>query len=136
MRRFGKFLAMVFVAVSLLSTTAFASETCVLSKIQEGECEIWWMYDNEKHWRACVNHRDRVGNDTVVTEPEAHEFVDGICTKCEREETGGLMAEKSYWIVFAIVAGIGYMIVLKYKPKKLERDEMTTFGLDKFKNIR
>ena len=85
MKRFGKFLATLFVAVLLFSMTAFANETCALAETSEGACEIWWMYDNIEHWRACVNHRDRAGNDTRVTEPEAHTFVDGVCTVCERE---------------------------------------------------
>lgn len=136
MKKFGKFLAIVFVAVFMLSMTAFATETCSLAETSEGECEIWWMFDNDMHWRACVNHRDNAGNDTKVTEPEAHTFEDGVCTVCGREEVTGFFMERSYWIIFAIVAGVGFMIVMRFKPKKLRSDEMTTFGLDKFKKIR
>lgn len=127
---------MIAIAVSLMSMTAFANETCSLAETSDGACEIWWMYDNEQHWRACVNHRDEWGNDTLVSEPEDHEFVDGICTVCEREEVKGFITERGYWILFLLVAGAGYMVVFRYKPKKLGRDEMTTFGLDKFKKIR
>ena len=67
MKRFGKFLAVLLMAVSIFSTTAFANETCALAETMEGECEIWWMYDNTQHWRACVNHRNQAGNDTIVT---------------------------------------------------------------------
>lgn len=136
MKRFGKFLAVLLMAVSLFSMTAFANETCALAETMEGECEIWWMYDNARHWRACVNHRNQAGNDTIVTEPEAHTFVDGVCTVCEREEVTGFLAEKSYWIVIVIVAGLGYMIVMKYRSPKLGRDDVTTFGLDKYKKFR
>ena len=136
MKRFGKFLATLFVAVLLFSMTAFANETCALAETMEGECEIWWMYDNTQHWRACVNHRDRAGNDTRVTEPEAHTFVDGVCTVCEREEVTGFLAEKAYWIVIVVIAGIGYIIVTRYRSPKLGRDDVTTFGLDKYKKFR
>lgn len=136
MKRFGKFLAVLLMAVSICSMTAFADETCALAETMEGECEIWWMYDNTQHWRACVNHRDQVGNDTIVSEPEAHEFVEGVCTVCEREEVTGFLAERSYWIIIVIVAGLGYMIVTKYRSPKLGRDDVTTFGLDKYKKFR
>jgi len=136
MKKFGKFLGVLLVAVFLMSMTAFANETCTLAGTQEGECEIWWMYDNAKHWRACVNHRDKAGNDTLVSEPEAHEFVDGICTVCEKEESKGFVAEKAYWIIIVLVAGVGYIIVSIYKSPKLGRNDVTTFGLDKFKKFR
>ena len=136
MKRFGKFLVVLLMAVSICSMTAFANETCALAETMEGECEIWWMYDNTQHWRACVNHRNQAGNDTIVTEPEAHEFVDGVCTVCEREEVTGFLAERSYWIIIVIVAGLGYMIVMKYRSPKLGRDDVTTFGLDKYKKFR
>lgn len=136
MKKFGKFLVILLAAASLMSMTALANETCSLAETQEGECEIWWMYDNHQHWRACVNHRDKAGNDTLVSEPEEHKFVDGICTVCEKEEAKGFIAENAYWIIIVLVAGLGYMIVMKYKPKKLGRDEVTTFGLDKYKKFR
>lgn len=136
MKRFGKFLAAILAAVTLFSMTAFANETCSLAETQEGACEIWWMFDNEQHWRACVTHRDRAGNDAIVSSPEAHEFVDGVCTVCEREEVTGFVAEKGYWIVIVVIAGVGYIIVSRYKSPKLGRDDVTTFGLDKFKKIR
>ena len=136
MKRVGKFLVILLATVSLLSMTAFANETCSLAVTEGGACEIWWMYDNEQHWRACVNHRNEWGADTIVTEPEAHEFVDGVCKVCEREEADGFIFSQSYWIVLLIVVGIGYSIVSKFKPKKLGRDEATTFGLDKFKKFR
>ena len=136
MRRFGKLLAMILVAVSLMSMTAFADETCYLAESSEGACDIWWMYDNKQHWRACVAHRDQAGNDTIVSEAEAHEFVDGICSVFEREEVTGFLAESSYWIIIVLVAGIGYMIVTRYRSPKLGRDDVTTFGLDKYKKFR
>ena len=136
MKRFVKFLAVVLSVVSMLSMTAFANETCSMAESSEEPCEIWWVYDKEYHWRACVNHKNASGNDTVITAPEEHEFVDGICTVCERPEAKGFIAESGYWIVFLVVAGVGFMIVMRYKPKKLGRDEMTTFGLDKFKKFR
>lgn len=135
MKKFGKFLAVLLVAVSLISMTAFANETCSLADTAEGACEIWWMYNKDQHWRACVEHRDSAGNDTIVSSPVDHEFADGVCTVCGRTESKGFFADKAYWIVFIVVAGIGFIIVSKYKPKKLERDEATTFGLDKFKRF-
>ena len=136
MKRIGKFLATLFVVILLFSMTAFANETCSLAESQEGACEIWWMFDNQYNWKACVAHRDGAGNDAIITEPEEHEFVDGICTVCEREEVTGFLAEKGYWIVIAAIAGIGYIIVSRYRSPKLGRDDVTTFGLDKFKKIR
>lgn len=136
MKRFGKFLAIIIAAVSIMSMTVFANETCSLAETAGGSCEIWWMFDNNQHWRACVAHRDSAGNDTIVTEPVAHEFKDGICTVCERPEPSGFLMQQSYWVVIAAVAGMGYFIVMKYKPKKLGRDEVTTFGLDKFRKFR
>ena len=136
MKRFGKFLAAILVTISVFSMTAFANETCSLAETSETPCEIWWMFNNDVHWRACVNHRDAEGNDTRVTDPEAHAFVDGICTVCEREESSGFVVDQAYWIIIVIVAGVGYMIVSKYRSPKLRSDEMTTFGLDKFKKFR
>ena len=136
MKKFGKFLAIMIAAVTLFSMTAFANETCSMAEVQGGECEIWWMFDNQYHWKACVAHRDKAGNDTVVTEPEVHEFVDGVCTVCEREEVTGFLAEKGYWIVIAAIAGVGYIIISRYRFPKLGRDDVMTFGLDKYKKIR
>ena len=136
MKRLSKLLAAILLTISLFSMTAFANETCALAETSESPCEIWWMFDNDAHWRACVNHRDAGGNDTKVTEAEAHTFVDGICSVCEREESSGFAGNQAYWIVIVIVAGAGYVIVLRYKPKKLGRDEVTTFGLDKYKKFR
>ena len=136
MKRVSKFLAAILITISLFSMTAFANETCALAESSETPCEIWWMFNNEMHWRACVNHRDSAGNDTRVTEAEAHEFVDGICSVCEHKESSGFVSEQAYWIIIVMVAGIGYVIVLRYKPKKLGRDEVTTFGLDKYKKFR
>ncbi len=136
MKKFGKFLATILITISLFSMTAFANETCALAETSETPCDIWWMFDYESHWRACVNHRDAAGNDTRVTEPEAHAFVDGICSVCEREESSGFLVEKSYWIIIVIVAGVGYMIVTRYRSPKLGKDDVTTFGLDKYKKFR
>ena len=136
MKRFGKFLAVMITALTLFSMTALANETCSLAERQGGECEIWWMFDNQQHWRACVAHRDAAGDDTIVSEPEAHDFVDGICTVCGREEVTGFFAEKGYWIIIIAVAGVGFIIISRYKSPKLGRDEATTFGLDKFKKVR
>ncbi len=136
MKRVSKFLAVLLAAFSLISMTALASENCSLAETQDGDCEIWWMYDNEQHWRACVNHRDSAGNDTVVSEPEAHDFVDGVCTVCGREEVTGFLATSGYWIIIVMVAGAGIIIVNRYRSPKLRSDEVTTFGLDKFKKFR
>ena len=136
MKKFGKLLAGLLVAISLLSMTAFANETCALAETQEGACDIWWLFDNEQHWRACVQHRDQWGNDTKVSEPVAHEFVDGFCSVCGREEVTGFVAKQGYWILIVIVAGVGFMIITRYRSPKLGRDEATTFGLDKFRKFR
>lgn len=136
MKKISKFLAVLLMAVSLFSMTAFANETCALAESQEGACEIWWMYDNEQHWRACVAHRDAAGNDTVVSEPVAHEFEDGFCSVCGREEVTGFVAERGYWILIVAIAGVGYIIISRFRSPKLGRDDVTTFGLDKYKKIR
>lgn len=138
MKKLGKLLAVIFVMVFLVSMTTFASETestetCSFAK--EGEtCEIWWFFNNQQHWRACVTHRDSSGNDIIVTDPVDHEFVDGICTVCERPETSGI-SKYSYLFVILVVFVIGMMITNKYKSPKLGRDDVTTFGLDKFRKF-
>lgn len=129
----GLFVA-VLLSISMLVITVSADEKCTLAENgAEGKCEIWWMFNEEGHWRACVEHRDAQGNDTVVSESEAHEFTDGICTVCEAKETKGI-GMYSYLFVFIVVFAISFLIPLKKNRsfKKNKFDEHP-FGLDKFR---
>lgn len=140
MKRYISLLVTILFAVLLSSTIAMASETsdnatddmevCSLAD-GEKDCEIWWFYNAEEHWRACVEHRDSHGNDTVTSDTEPHEFVDGVCAVCEAKETAGI-GGMSYIFVILIVVAIGMMISFKYKRNTMEA---TTFGLDKFRKL-
>ncbi|MBQ8804478.1 MAG: hypothetical protein IJZ53_12650 [Tyzzerella sp.] len=131
----GLFVA-VLLSISMVVITVSADEKCTLAANgAEGECEIWWMFNAEGHWRACVEHRDASGNDTVVTEMESHEFVDGVCTVCEMKEIKGV-GIYSYIFVFIVVVALGFLIPFKKNRsfKKNKFDEHP-FGLDKFRKF-
>lgn len=140
MKKHISLLATILLAVMLSATIAFANdssstkpdggEVCSLAD-GETDCEIWWFYNATEHWRACVEHRDSYGNDTVVSETEPHDFVEEVCTVCGAKETSGI-SSASYILVILIVAGIGMMISIKYKRNSMEA---TTFGLDKFRKL-
>lgn len=133
MKKFRHILIMILVLCTVLVTPVIASETCDLS--DGTDCEIWWMYDAEGHWRACVNHRDQNGNDTPVTVKEAHVFEDGACTICEAKESKGA-SMYSYLFVFVVVVGLSTLIPMRaQKSFKKNNFEERPFGLDKFRKF-
>ena len=133
MKKIISLLLTVALVLAVFVTPVMANEICELS--DGTECEIWWMYNNEVHWRACVNHRDEKGNDTLVSEVEAHTFEDGICTVCERKEVKGAGAY-SYLFVFIVVLGLGLMITTRMqKSFKKNNFEERPFGLDKYRKF-
>lgn len=133
MKKSISLLLAIMLTLSVFVTPVMASETCDLS--DGTECEIWWMYNNEAHWRACVNHHDEKGNDMPVSEVEPHTFEDGICTVCEREEVKGA-GTYSYIFVFVVVLGLGLMITTRMqKSFKKNNFEERPFGLDKYRRF-
>lgn len=136
MKKIFRLFLVVLISVSMLVITVSADEKCSLAvNGAKGKCEIWWMFNTEGHWRACVEHRDASGNDTVVTDVESHEFVGSVCTVCEMKETKGV-GLYSYIFVFIVVVALGFLIPFKKNRdfKKNKFDEHP-FGLDKFKKF-
>lgn len=139
MKKYISLLVPMLLAVMLFATVSVASEVssetgdtevCSLADGKK-DCEVWWFYNAKEHWRACVEHRDSFGNDTLVSDPESHTFEEGVCTVCGTKETSGI-GGMSYLFVIIIVAGIGMMISFRYKRNTMEA---TTFGLDKFRKL-
>lgn len=133
MKKFKHILITTLVLCAMLIMPVMASETCDLS--DGTECEIWWMYDAEGHWRACVNHRDSKGNDTPVSVKEEHIFEDGYCTVCEAKEPKGV-GTYSYLFVFIVVVGLSALIPMRMqKSFKKNNFEERPFGLDKYRRF-
>ena len=132
MKRYIVALVSVLFIALFSMRVAFASETCEYATDGEA-CEIWYFYNEENHWRACVNHDDVYGNDAAVSEEEAHTFEEGKCTVCDMKESKGSFT-MSYWIVFVAVGIAGLFATARarttFKNAKLDQ---TPFGLDKYK---
>lgn len=133
MKKSISLLLAIMLTLSVFVTSVMANETCDLA--DETECDIWWMYDAEGHWRACVNHRDPKGNDTPVSVKEAHVYEDGYCTICEAKESKGA-GVYSYLFVFIIVVGLSIMIPMRMQKNfKKNNFEERPFGLDKYRKF-
>ena len=132
MKKYWSFLAVLFVMVMLCAGTAFANETCEYAT-DGTACEIWYFYDNEYHWQACVNHKDVYGNDAKISEAEEHTFEEGKCSVCDAKETKG-SSRMYYYIVLIIVGMLGLFASARsrttFKDAKLDQ---RPFALDKFK---
>ena len=133
MKKIIHIIVTVMLMTTMLVMPASANEVCDLN--DGTDCEIWWFYDAEGHWRACVNHRDEKGADTVVSEKEAHVFEEGICTICESKESKGV-GVYSYIFVFIVVVGLSFLIPMRmHKNFKKNNFEERPFGLDKFRKF-
>ena len=123
----------VLLVATMLVTPVMASETCDLS--DGTPCDIWMFHNQEGHWRACVNHCDEKGNDTIVGEAEEHTFEEGVCTVCEVKESKGVGAY-SYLFVFIVVVGLSALIPMRMqKSFKKNNFEERPFGLDKYRKF-
>ena len=101
MKKYWSLLAVLFVMVMLCTGTVLSNETCEYAT-DGTECEIWYFYDNEFHWQACVNHKDVYGNDAKISEAEEHNFEEGKCSVCDAKETKGTSAERIFNGAYAI----------------------------------
>ena len=133
MKKILHMIVAVMLMALMLVTPVMASETCELS--DGTACDIWMFHNNEGHWRACVNHRDEKGNDTIMGEAEEHIFEEGVCTVCEAKESKGAGAY-SYLFVFIVVVGLSALIPMRMqKSFKKNNFEERPFGLDKYRRF-